>query len=352
MFGLKKEEIVQRDLLIFLWAKFVSNIGYRFFSKSHLENPFNLTQLKKENAIFLYTGLHKSLWETSGVMSSICHQGLPIPYIGMGDNLVKGKFFQKLASKTGAFLVKRALTRKDMLESSKKLKQYIIYYLAHGIDVVIFPEGTRRNIPGMRKYGNFFPTAFEAVLEYEKKKQEILAEYKGLAAYEAYIVPFNVDYSKVREDYEIIRELNKKPHTLHILDSLKMIKHIGDLYISFGEPIKIANHLDQTRKELAIFTREKCLELVKILPINIVSWAILKANEAGCLERDKIIECIRENMEKLTPFKDRFRGFEPNETPSDILDKVARYEKNFKNITAAHLPFYQLYADYINHYIN
>jgi glycerol-3-phosphate O-acyltransferase len=350
MFGLKKEEIVRRDLLVFLWAKFVSNTGYRFFSRPHLENPFDLKKLKKENAVFLYTGLHKSLWETSGVMSCIYFQKLPTPFIGMGDNLVKGKLFQKLAGKTGAFLVKRPQTRKDVLESSKKLKQYIIYYLAHGIDVSIYPEGTRRNIPDKREYGNFFPTAFEAVLEYEKNKGKILTEHNGLTAHDIYVVPFNVDYSKVREDYEMMRALEGKPHTLHILDSLKMIRHIGDLYISFGEPIKIADHLAQTRKELAVYTREKCLELVKILPINIVSWAILDAHEAGRLNRDKILDCIRENMEKLAGLKDRFRGFELGESPKDILDKVARYEKNFKNITPAHLPFYRLYADYINHY--
>lgn len=351
MVGLDKKEIVRRDLLVYLWAKSMSNIGYRFFARPHLENPYDLKKLKKENATFLYIGLHKSLWETSGVLTSIHFQKLPIPYIGMGDNLVKGKFFQKLAAKAGAFLVKRAQTRKGVMESSKKLKQYIIHYVAHGLDVAIFPEGTRRNIPDNRKYGDFFPTAFEAVLEYEKKKQEILAEYRGLTAHDVYVVPFNVDYSKVREDYEIIRQLDKKPHTMHILDSLKMIRHIGDLYISFGEPIKIADRLDQTRKELAVYTREKCLELVKILPINIVSWAILKAYEAGRLDRDKILDFIRENMEKLAGLKDRFRGFEPNDSPGDILDKVARYEKNFKNITSVHLPFYQLYADYINHYI-
>ena len=120
MVGLDKKEIVRRDLLVYLWAKSMSNIGYRFFARPHLENPYDLKKLKKENATFLYIGLHKSLWETSGVLTSIHFQKLPIPYIGMGDNLVKGKFFQKLAAKAGAFLVKRAQTRKGVMESSKK----------------------------------------------------------------------------------------------------------------------------------------------------------------------------------------------------------------------------------------
>lgn len=350
MFGLAKEEIVRRNIFVYLWAKFVSNAGYRIFSRSHVENPFDLRKLKKENAVFLYTGLHKSLWETSGVLSSIYLQKMPIPFTGMGDNLVKGKFFQRLASKAGVFLVKRAKTRSEVLESSKKLKQYILYYMAKGIDVSIFPEGTRRNIPEKGHYGNFFPTAFEALLEYEKNKEEILATHKKLIPHDAYIVPFNVDYSKIREDHELVGELGTRPRTLHILDSLKMVRHIGDLYISFDEPIKIADNLDKTRKELAAYTRQKCLELVKILPINIVSRALVDAYENGQIKKDKIMDCIRKNIETLAHLKDRFRGFAPDENPKDLLDKVARYEENFRKIDAVHLPFYQLYANYIRHY--
>ena len=109
-----------------------------------------------------------------------------------------------------------------------------------------------------------------------------------MRAHDTYVVPFNTDYSKIREDRELVKESGSKPRTLHIIDSLKMLKHIGDLYISFGEPIKIADHLDKTRKELAVFAREKCLELVKILPINIVALAILDTHEAGQIKTDKI----------------------------------------------------------------
>lgn len=352
MFGLQKDEVVRRNILIYLWARFISNTGYRIFSRSHVENPSDLRKLKKEDAVFLYTGLHKSLWETTGVLSAIYFQKLPIPYAGMGDNLVKGKFFQNLASKAGVFLVKRAKTRRDVLQSSKKLKDYILYYMAHGTDVSIFPEGTRRNIPENGRYGSFFPTAFEAVLEYEKTKDKILAENEKLKSRNVYVVPFNVDYSKIREDFEYVKSSNSKPRTLHILDSLKMLKHIGDLYISFDTPIRISDHLDKTRKELAVYTRERCLELVKILPINIAALSILDAHAGGQLAADKILEHIAANVEKLDHLKDRFRGFKAGDSPRDILDKVARYEATFRNISGEHIPYYRLYASYINHYTN
>ncbi len=350
MFGLEKDEVVRRNTLIYLWARFISNTGYRIFSRSHVENPGDLRPLKKDKGVFLYTGLHKSLWETTGVLSSIYFEKLPIPYTGMGDNLVKGKFFQNLVSKAGVFMVKRAKTRREVIQSSKKLKNYLLYYMAHGTDVAIYPEGTRRNIPEKGHYGNFFPTAFEAVLEYEKTRDEILAEDKKLTPRDVYVIPFNVDYSKVREDFEYVKSGDSRPTTLHILDSLKMLKRLGDLYISFGMPIKVGDHLDKTRKELAVYTRERCLELVKILPINIAALSILDAHEGGQLTTDRVLESIGRNLEKLDSFKDRFRGFEAGESPRDILDKVARYEGAFKNIDTEHIPLYRLYSGYINHY--
>lgn len=350
MFGLNKDEVVRRNTLIYLWARLISNTGYRIFSRSHTESPSEFRKLKKKNAVILYTGLHKSLWETTGVLSAIYYQKLPIPYAGMGDNLVKGKFFQNLVSKAGVFMVKRAKTRRDVIQSSKKLKDYILYYMAHGTDVSIYPEGTRRNIPENGRYGNFFPTAFEAVLEYEKTKDKLLAENKKLTARDVYVVPFNVDYSKIREDFEYVKSSDSKPRTLHILDSLKMLKRLGDLYISFGTPIKISDHLDKTRKELAVYTRERCLELVKILPINIASLSILDAHAEGQMTTDKILEHIGLNLKKLDPFKDRFRGFEAGENPRDILEKVAKYEVTFRKIDTEHIPLYRLYSNYINHY--
>lgn len=350
MFELSKKEIVKRNFFVYRTAKFISGTGYRLLSRNHVEILPILKKLKKENAVFLYTGLHRSLWETSGVLSCIGFHKLPIPFIGMGDNLVKGKFYVSFASKAGAFLVKRPKSRREVIESSKKLKTYILYFTAHGTDVTIFPEGTRRNIPEKGKYGDFFSTAFEALLEYEKNKEKILAEHKELRAHDTYVVPFNTDYSKIREGRELVKEPGAKPRTLHILDSLKMLKHIGDLYISFGEPIKIADHLDKTRKELAVFAREKCLELVKILPINIVALAILDAHKAGQIKTDKILDNITKNIKKLAHLKERFRGFEPDEAPQDILAKVARYEAAFRKIDAVNLPLYRLYANYIHHY--
>lgn len=352
MFGLKEKEKVKRNWLIYGTARFLSNRGYKLFSRVHTENPYELGKLKNNNSVFLYVGLHRSLWETTGVLSSMFFQRLPIPFSAMGDNLVKGKFFQWFTSKTGLFLVKRAKTRREIVESSKKLKQYIMYYIANNTDVVIYPEGTRRTIPEKGEYGPYFPTAFEALLEYERDKEKILAEYPQLKPLDVYVVPFNTDYSKIREDFEIIGEMGKRPRTFRIIDSLKLLRKIGDIHISFGEPIRIKDHLDKNRKQLALMSREKCLELVRILPINVAGRAIALAIKKGDTSENTILDYIKKTVEELDHLKDRFRGFKPGDPPKEILDKVAKYERLFRKIDPEELNFYRLYANYIHHYLD
>ncbi len=356
MFELSRKGISNRENLAYLLAKIFSNWGYKRLARPHVELHQGLKELKQENSVFLYAGLHKSLWDTTGILSALYKARMPIPYTGMGDNLVKGKLFQTLARKAGAFIIKRPRTRKEILESARMLKEHIINFIAHGADVMVYPEGTRKNIPQKGRYGDFFPTAFEAVLEYEKNKDKFLSQNKGLPGYHVYIVPFNIDYSKVREDTEIIEDDGSKPFTLHIFDSLKMLRNIGDTYISFGNPIKIAKNLEKNRKELACYTREKCLELVKILPINIVSSSVIDAYKASkdqegpIINIDKILDHIKKSLQRLKSLKDRFRNFTIDDNPLEIFRKVSRYEKNFRKIEVKNLKLYQLYANYIKHY--
>jgi len=341
-----------RKNLFYVVAKSIAALGYLSLSKVFIDIPDSVKSIKGNNdrAVYLYTGLHKSLWETTGILVSLSKSGLPIPAVGMGDNLIKGELFLKIVKKLRIFLVKRGTSRADMVRSAKLLKQYILSYMANGLDVMIFPEGTRKGIPSKGVYGGFFPTAFDALLDYEKNKTEITKE-NNLPSFDTYIIPFNVDYSRVREAFEMIREKNV-PRTLKIWDSIKMLRHLKKIYVSYGEPINVKAHLGKTRKELSIFTREKCLELVKILPINIVATAVLEAfNNNNENDINKIYYYIEKTIEKLLKHKNKFRDFFANEDPKSIYKKVSSYEKLFRNPREKDIPYFKLYSNYINHYL-
>ena len=349
---LPKKRILRRRGLTFFFARIISNWGYRNLTKAHVEFDEDLLDLKQQGSVFLYTGFHRSLWETSGMLSALNMSKLPVPVVGMGDNLIKGKLFVTLAKNTSVFLVKRGKTRREIVESAKELKKNMYSFMAYGRDVLLFPEGTRTSIPRTGEYGGFFPTAFDALLEYEKEKNTIDQSIKGIKITNSYIIPFNCDYSVIREANELVGFDSGKPRTLKVLDSLKMLKHVKDVYITFGSPVKISDNLEKSRKEIAVLMRQKCLDLVKILPVNIVSTALVTALKKGKTDLDSIYTNMRSVLDNLKNHTEKFRGFDKNTTADEIYQLVSKSNPDFREPSSRKLSLYTLYSDYIKHYFS
>jgi 1-acyl-sn-glycerol-3-phosphate acyltransferase len=316
-------------------------LGLRFLSRTHEEIPPQLHALQQQGYRFLYIGLHKSLWETSGVQTVLHRNHLAVPYAAMGDNLVRGRFFQAIAKRLGIFLVKRAKGRQGLLESAAALKGELKAHVKADIDVIIFPEGTRKNIPQFGRYGTFFTTVFEAALELSQEGEKVV------------LVPLNVDYSHVREDHEMLRPTEKHPRTLHILDSLNMLSHLDDIFVSFGEPIKLTVR-QWNRKDLAAHCLDACLNLIKILPINVIAWAIYSLHQKVKLDADSLYREIEANIVALAPYQNRFRGFDLQSQGQALFEQVAKKRREFKfwaEKTPDQLCLFKLYRDYIGHLI-
>jgi 1-acyl-sn-glycerol-3-phosphate acyltransferase len=336
-----QKSITRRDPLIYGTAVVLLRLGLRFLSRTHEEISPRLFALQRQGYRFLYVGLHKSLWETSGVQTVLHRNRLPVPYVAMGDNLVRGRFFQAVAKKMGIFLVKRAIGRQGLLESAAALKGEIKAHLRDAVDVIIYPEGTRKNIPRFGHYGAFFTTVFEAALE-------LIQDGEKLA-----LVPVNVDYSHVREDHELLRPSAKHPRTLHVLDSLTMLSHLDDIFVSIGEPILPADR-PWNRKDLAAHCHRACLDLIKILPINVVSWAIYSLHQRSRLGADDLYREIEDNVRALAPYHERFRGFGLQSQGFALFEQVAKKRREFRSwagIEPGQYGFFKLYRDYIGHLI-
>ena len=349
---LPKREILKRRGLIFFVARIISNWGYRNLTKAHVEFKKDLIDLKQKGSVFLYNGFHRSLWETTGMLSALNLNKLPIPVVGMGDNLIKGKLFVTLAKNTSVFLVKRGKTRREIVESAKELRNNMYSFMAYGRDVLLFPEGTRTSIPRTGEYGGFFPTSFDALLEYEKDKDSFDPNKKGIKKFDSYIIPFNCDYSFIREGGELVGFGSDTPRTLKVWDSLKMLKNIKDVYISFGSPVKVSEHLEKTRKEVSIIIRNECLKLVKILPVNVVGKALVESLSENRSDMGTIYKKIESVMKNLNDHKKKFRGFPDDNNPERIFKIVSKLIPDFRKPSSKKLPLYKLYSDYIGHYFS
>jgi 1-acyl-sn-glycerol-3-phosphate acyltransferase len=333
--------VTRRGPLIYGTAVVLLRIGLRLLTRTHEEISPRLFTLKREGFTCIYIGLHKSLWETSGIQTVLHRNRLFAPYAAMGDNLVRGRFFQAIAKRLGIFLVKRATGRQGLLESAAALKREVKAHLRERIDVLVFPEGTRKNIPQTGHYGTFFTTVFEAVLELSQEGEKIM------------LVPVNVDYSHVREDHEMLGAKERHPRTLHILDSLNMLSHLDDIFVSIGEPI-VPGDRQWNRKALAAHCHQACLDLIKILPINIVAWAVHCLLQQDLRDADSLHCQIEANIRALAPYQDRFRGFALRTQGQVLFDHVSQKRKEFRFWTEKKpelLALFKLYRDYIGHLI-
>lgn len=333
----EKSPVTRRNPLVYGTAVIISRFGIRFLSRTHEEISPELTRLKKQGYRFLYTGLHKSLWETTGVQAVLQRNRFKVPYAAMGDNLIRGKFYQAVAKRSGLFLVKRTSGRRGLLESAASLKAAIKAHIKAGIDVIVYPEGTRQNIPQFGRYGNFFSAAFEAAVELVQGGEKLA------------LVPVNVDYNHIREDKEMLFSASKHPRTLHILDSLKMLAHLGDIYVSIGDPV-VPEADGWTRKTLAARLHQDCLRLIRILPVNIISWAIYSLRQQGITESSRLYQEIESNIRQLLQHQNRFRGFTAESRGEDLYHQLVAKRKEFTRWSEENpslSKFFKLYRDYI-----
>jgi len=353
MFFPHEARVVDRRNPWFVIAKNLCIWGYRHLVTPHLEIDPALATLKRQQpaTVFLYAGLHKSLWETSGLLPALYLTGFPVPLVAMGDNLVNGKFFQDIAKKCSVFLIKRPRDGKNVIESARRFKEDIVHYFRHGIDLLFFPEGTRKNIPDHGRYGDFYPAAFEGALQYERTKRDPAILIPDIGAFPVAVVPVNVDYVRVREAREMVLHKQKRARTLHVLDSISMLKNIGDVYISFGAPLTLADHPTINRKELAALARERCLDLVKILPVNLAANALLRAAARGDLRQTAILTALTEVRTLAAPFAAKFRGFAAEDPVERIWATAMANEPALHTPKAEDLPLYHLYASYTAHYL-
>ncbi len=290
-------------------------------------------QKKEKNCSLVFAGPHRSMWETLLVPYTIAWHDGNLPFVAMGNNLVnkesgkKKKVFDYITSRMGALAIERENNPKSAIPVMIKAIEEII---SENENFMIFPEGTRSR-DGLIK--EFTPSAFQGIIDAAKNT-------------DVYIIPVNTDYSIL---YEInsFAEANSKTYRFKAKDYRKWRStFLEDIYISFGKPVKV-NETDE-RKELAYNTREDCLDLVKILPINVVSEAILQLDlrENEYIHPKSLEASVDNVVADLEEFQSKFRGFNVNTQSKKIIEKAKQ------KINPELMPVYEIYGNYIAEYLN
>jgi 1-acyl-sn-glycerol-3-phosphate acyltransferase len=326
---------LERDKLLFFTLRNISRLAIKTTSFKHYDIPEVTQEIMDYQKFYgdisiLYVGLHKSLWETIGVPYAINKFGGEIPFVMMGSNLVKKStgilehILRSSLERSGVVIVDRDDCPRL---SSAQLASDIEYLLSNNIPTMLFPEGTRSKsgIPG-----DFKSAGFQGVIDAAKH---------GPTA----IIPFNVDYSSVNEAKEYLK-MSTTPYSFKFKELPKWFKNFGDIYISFGLPIVVDSFND--RKSLAIQTRNACLDLVKIQPVNILSEAMLRLNPVAgsSVDMRQLYGIINSVLIELLPHKEKFQGIMSG-TPEEIITNSNLL------ISSGMDKMYNIYAGYIRHYI-
>ena len=348
----KNRDIAKRNKLHFALAKAYGWPAVKMTSLKEYEIPDETLALMREqhkhkqSSIF-FAGPHKSMYETIALPYTITWHGGDIPFAIMGDNLLKKveredgeglphylknliikKGMKYVLEHSGAIMLNRNGGREELL----KLVNNTTELLVKGRNVMGFPEGTRAQ-DGLMK--NFNAALFQGVLRARAQGREVD------------IIPVNVDYSCLPSiDLEHFLKEKKESYVFHVKDNKKWRRTpIEEVYISFGKPLHVTP--DDNKKDLAYRTREACLDLVKIQPVNITSAAImqLQPQQNEDLQGQALYDSIEDVLVRLDQHHDKYRGFSARRSPVEIV------EKSLLDLDIDLMSVYNIYTNYIAHYL-
>lgn len=103
----------------------------KIMSEATLGTSLDINSLTDRSRAYTYVSNHRDIVLDSGFLSVLLvEQGLSTVEIAIGDNLLIYPWIKKLVRINKSFIVQRALTMRQMLESSARMSRYMHYAIA------------------------------------------------------------------------------------------------------------------------------------------------------------------------------------------------------------------------------
>ncbi|MCP4472205.1 MAG: glycerol-3-phosphate 1-O-acyltransferase PlsB [Gammaproteobacteria bacterium] len=205
----------------------------RFYSGIEVYNAERIRETALSHQL-VYVPCHRSHVDYLLLSYVIYNENLAIPYIAAGDNL-NIPFIGRILRGGGAFFIRRGF--RDNRLYGAIMRSYIQQLVKLGVPLEYFIEGGRSRTGRLLKprYGMLGMTL----------KSYIKTQARALA-----FVPVYIGYEKLIEGKSYLGELygekKKKESTLGALSAIFRLKgHFGKVTASFGEPIVVADLLQQ-----------------------------------------------------------------------------------------------------------
>jgi len=221
------------QLTIEMMLRLLRAFWSRFYSGIEVYNAERIRETALTHQL-VYVPCHRSHVDYLLLSYVIYNENLAIPYIAAGDNL-NIPFIGRILRGGGAFFIRRSF--RDNRLYGAIMRSYIQQLVKLGVPLEYFIEGGRSRTGRLLKprYGMLGMTL----------ESYIRSQARPLA-----FVPVYIGYEKLIEGKSYLGELygekKKKESTLGALGAIFRLKgHFGKVTASFGEPIVVADLLQQ-----------------------------------------------------------------------------------------------------------
>ncbi|MEW9797784.1 glycerol-3-phosphate 1-O-acyltransferase PlsB [Alteromonas sp. CYL-A6] len=212
-------------LLTRIWNKIYNGI-----SVGHAER---VRELAANGHEIVYVPCHRSHMDYLLLTYVIYHEGMVTPHIAAGINLnfwPVGKMFRR----GGAFFLRRSFAGNKLYTAV--FREYLELLFNKGYSVKYYPEG------GRSRTGRLIPPKTGMLA------MTVQAMLKGIHR-PVSIVPVYIGYENVMEVKSYLSELKgsvkKKESNWQVFSAIRKLKNYGHGYVNFGEPLPLAQFLDQ-----------------------------------------------------------------------------------------------------------
>ncbi|WP_158972682.1 glycerol-3-phosphate 1-O-acyltransferase PlsB [Paraglaciecola sp. L3A3] len=222
-----------REGIVRWGSSVLTKVWNKIYNGIEIGHAATVRELAQNGHEIIYVPCHRSHMDYLLLTYVIYHEGLVTPHIAAGINLnfppVGG-----LLRKAGAFYIRRSFAGNKLYTAV--FREYLELLFNKGYSVKYFPEG------GRSRTGRLLPPKTGMLA------MTLQGLIKGINR-PVSIVPVYIGYDHVMEVSSYLKELKgtskKKESFLQIFSAIKKLKNYGIGHLNFGEPINLANYLDQ-----------------------------------------------------------------------------------------------------------
>ena len=222
-----------REGLIRFGDRLLTRIWNKIYNGISVGHASRVRELAANGHEIIYVPCHRSHMDYLLLTYVIYHEGLVTPHIAAGINLnfwPVGKIFRR----GGAFFLRRSFAGNKLYTAV--FREYLELLFNKGYSVKYYPEG------GRSRTGRLIPPKTGMLA------MTVQGMLKGINR-PVSIVPVYIGYENVMEVKSYLSELKgsvkKKESNWQVFSAIRKLKNYGHGYVNFGEPVSLAQFMDQ-----------------------------------------------------------------------------------------------------------